>query len=187
MFFWGFLVLFIGTILIVIQADFTDLLFGIKFLKGTFYKLFSVALDIAGVVAIIMMGVMFVRRYLFCPKGIETSRDDAIMHGLIFCILVAGFVIEGARMAVTELGTPLSFWSPMGLVFGKAFSGMGEDNLRTLHAGTWWFHLLLVMLFIISIPYTKFRHIFTTSANYFLAERGPIGKLATIDMENEEV
>ena len=187
MFFWGFFLLFIGTALIVIQADFTDLLFGMKFLKGTFYKFFSVILDIAGVVAILMMGVMFVRRYLFCPKGLVTSRDDAIMHGLIFIILVTGFVIEGARMAVTELGTPLSFWSPVGLVFAKVLSGMGEDSLRAVHAGTWWFHLLLVMFFIISIPYTKFRHIFTTSINYFLADRGPIGKLAAIDMENEEI
>ena len=50
-FFWSFFVLFIGTSLIVLQADFSDLLFGIKFLKGTFYKIFSVSLDIAGLVA----------------------------------------------------------------------------------------------------------------------------------------
>ena len=185
-FFWGFFLLLIGTTIIVIQADFTDLLFGIKFLKGTFYKLFSVTLDIAGLAAIVMMGAMAVRRYVFKPEGLETSLDDAIMHGLLFVILVTGFVIEGARMAVTEMGTPLSCWSPVGLIFAKGMAGMGEDGLRALHAGTWWFHLLLVMLFIISIPFTKFRHIFTTSANMFLADRGPIGKLVTMDMENEE-
>ena len=107
-FFWGFFLLLIGTTIIVIQADFTDLLFGIKFLKGTFYKLFSVVLDIAGLAAIVMMGAMFVRRYAFRPQGLETSLDDALMHGLLFVILLTGFVIEGARMAVTELGTPLS-------------------------------------------------------------------------------
>jgi Fe-S oxidoreductase/nitrate reductase gamma subunit len=185
-FFWAFFLLFIGTGLIVVQADFTDLLFGIKFLKGSFYKLFSVTLDIAGLLAILMMSAMFVRRYLFSPKGLETSRDDAFMHGLLFIILVTGFVIEGARMAVTELGTPLTFWSPVGLIFAQAMSGMGEENLRALHAGSWWFHLLLVILFIASIPFTKFRHIFTTSANMFLADRGPIGKLTTIDLEDEE-
>ena len=186
LFFWGFFLLLIGTTIIVIQADFTDLLFGIKFLKGTFYKLFSVTLDIAGLAAIVMMGAMAVRRYAFAPEGLETSRDDAIMHGLLFIILVTGFMIEGARMAVTELGTPLSYWSPVGLIFAKAMSGISEGGLRALHAGTWWFHLLLVMFFIVSIPFTKFRHIFTTSVNYFLADRGPIGKLTTMDMENEE-
>ena len=185
-FFWGFALLFIGTLLIMGQADFTDLLFGIKFLKGTFYKLFSVTLDIAGLVAIVMMGAMAVRRFVFRPKGLETSSDDAIMHGLLFVILFTGFLIEGARMAVTELGTPLSYWSPVGLVFAKAMSGLSEDSLRALHAGTWWFHLLLAVGFIASIPFTKFRHIFTTSVNIFFADRGPVGKLVTMDMENEE-
>ncbi len=41
LFFWGFFLLLIGTTLIVIQADFTDLLFDYRFLKGTFYKIFS--------------------------------------------------------------------------------------------------------------------------------------------------
>jgi Fe-S oxidoreductase len=39
---------------------------------------------------------------------------------------------------------------------------------------------------IASIPFTKFRHIFTTSVNIFFADRGPVGKLVTMDMENEE-
>jgi hypothetical protein len=47
-FFWGFVLLFIGTGLIVVQADFTDLLFDVVFLKGTFYKIFSIVLDLAG-------------------------------------------------------------------------------------------------------------------------------------------
>ncbi len=39
-FFWGFVLLFIGTTLIFIQADFTDLFFDVKFLKGIFYLFF---------------------------------------------------------------------------------------------------------------------------------------------------
>ena len=186
LFFWSFALLFIGTLLIMGQADFMDLLFGVKFLKGWFYEGFCIVLNIAGLVAIVSMGAMFVRRYVFTPKGLETSWQDAFMHGILFVILFTGFVLAGARMAVTELGTPLSYWSPVGLVFAKAMAGMGEDNLRALHAATWWFHLLLAVTFIASIPYTKFRHIFTTSINMFFADRGPIGKLSTIDMENEE-
>lgn len=187
LFFWGFLLLFIGTTLIVIQADFTDLLFDYVFLKGTFYKLFSITLDIAGIVAIAMLGVLFVRRYVLKPEGLETKRDDAIMHGLLFVILVSGFIIEGARMAVTEIDTPLAAWSPVGLVIAKSMAGLGENGLRMVHRITWWFHLLLVMGFIVLIPYTKFRHIITTSANYLFADRGPKGKLTSLDLEDEDV
>lgn len=185
LFFWGFFLLFLGTCLIVVQADFTDLLFGIKFLKGPFYLVFSLVLDLAGLVAIAMLAGLLIRRYVVRPAGLETKRDDAIMHGLLFAILITGFVIEGARMAVTEMGTALAYWSPVGLVFAKGMAGLPESSLRTVHAVTWWAHLLLVMGFIVAIPFTKFRHLVTTSLNYLFADLGPTGKLTSIDLENE--
>jgi Fe-S oxidoreductase/nitrate reductase gamma subunit len=186
LFFWGFGLLVIGTTLIVIQADFTDLFFNVKFLKGTFYKLFSIVLDLAGLVCIVMLGGLLVRRYFFAPEGLETKKDDAIMHGLMFTILITGFIIEGSRMAVTEMGTPLALWSPVGLIVANALSGLGQAGLLLLHKLTWWFHLLLVMGFFILIPLTKFRHILTTSSNYFFSDLGPKGKLVNLDLENEE-
>jgi Fe-S oxidoreductase/nitrate reductase gamma subunit len=186
LFFWGFGLLFIGTTLIVIQADFTDLLFDVKFLTGTFYKLFSIVLDIAGLVCMVMLGGLLIRRYFYAPEGLETKNDDAIMHSLLFGILITGFIIEGARMAVTELGTPLAPWSPVGLLVANAIVGMGEGGLLALHKVSWWFHLLLVMGFFILIPMTKFRHILTTSANYFFADLGPKGKLVTLNLEDED-
>ena len=185
-FFWGFGLLFIGTLLIMAQADFTDLLFGFKFLKGTFYKLFSLVLDLAGLAALVMMVSMAVRRYVFRPEGLETGRDDAIMHGLLFCILVSGFVIEGARMAVMEMGTSLAYWSPAGLALAIPFSAIGEAGLRSLHKITWWLHLFMAIGFLCLIPFTKFRHIITTSANMFFAPLGPRGKLINLDLEDED-
>jgi len=64
---------------------------------------------------------------------------------------------------------------------------MGEPGLRTLHVVLWWLHLLLALGFIAIIPYTKLRHIVTTSANAFLADRGPVGKLTTVNLEDESV
>jgi len=186
LFFWSFFILFIGTTLIVAQADFTDLLFGVKFLKGTFYKLFSVILDLAGLLSIAMLSGLLVRRYLIRPEGLLTKCDDALMHGLLFAILITGFLIEGARIAVTEMDKPLlAAWSPVGLVVANILSGLGEAGLRTLHTGLWWFHLLLALVFIAVIPFTKFRHILTTSANSFLADLGPTGKLTTVNLEDE--
>ena len=186
LFFWGFLVLIVGTTLIFIQADFTDPVFGYIFLKGSFYKLFSIALDLGGLVALVMLGGLFVRRYVIRPEGLETKTDDAIMHGLLFVILITGFVVEGARMAVTELGTPLALWSPVGLIFANMLTGLGEPSLRSLHKFTWWFHLLLVIGFLGIIPFTKFRHIITTAGNYIFSDRGPKGKLVNLDLEDEE-
>ncbi len=185
LFFLGFVLLFIGTTLIVIQADVTSPLFGIAFLKGPFYLAFSLVLDLAGLLAMAMLGGLLIRRYLVRPQGLESRRDDALMHLILFAILISGFVLEGARMAVTELGTPLAPWSPVGLLFAKAFSALGEESLRSLHRTTWWLHLLLVIGFIAAIPFTKFRHILTTSLNYLFTDLGPTGKLVSLDLEDE--
>ncbi len=185
LFFWGFVLLTIGTTLIFIQADLLHPLFGITFLKGNFYLLFSVVLDLAGLVAIAMLLGLAVRRYLVRPAGLPNVRDNALMLGLLLVILVTGFLIEGARMAATELGTPLAAWSPGGLVVAKLMAGMSPAALRTLHASLWWLHLVLALGFIALIPFTRLRHLFLTPANYLFADRGPTGQLATLDLEDE--
>jgi Fe-S oxidoreductase/nitrate reductase gamma subunit len=186
-FFWAFAILFLGTLLIMAQADFTDLLFDVRFLTGPFYLGFSLVLDIAGAVAIVMLLGLGVRRYLVRPAGLETKKDDALMHGLLLAILVTGFLLEGARMAVTELGTSLAYWSPVGLLFANSMTGFGEESLRTLHQWVWWIHLFLAIGFIAAIPFTKLRHLITTPANYLFTDRGPKGGLSTIDLEEEGV
>lgn len=185
-FFWGFFLLFIGTVLIVIQADFTDLLFDYKFLTGNFYKAFSLILDISGLIALVMLLGLLTRRYIIRPKGLETRIDDAVMHSLMLLILATGFLIEGSRMAVTEAGSALAPWSPVGNVIAMMLLDVNQETLLKLHRITWWFHLILVMGFIAIIPQIKFRHIFTTSCNYFFSDLGPKGKLEALDMEDEE-
>ena len=186
LFFWGFLLLLLGTTLIVVQADFTDPLLGVRFLKGTFYKIFSLVLDLAGLVSMVMLAGLFIRRYLIRPEGLETKGDDLVMHALLMAILLTGFVVEGCRMAVTEMATPLALWSPVGNVTAQVFVGLGEEQLRLLHKFGWWSHFFLVMAFLVLIPKTKFRHLLTTATNSFFADRGPKGKLITLDLERED-
>jgi len=186
LFFWGFLLLFIGTLLIFIQADFTDLFFDYRFLTGSFYLFFSLILDLAGLVAIVMLLGLLFRRALIRPAGLESKTEDWLIHALLLVILITGFIIEGARMAVTEMGTSLALWSPVGLLFAKGLAGLEESTLRALHANIWWLHLLLAIAFIALIPLTKLRHLFTTGSNYFFVDLGPKGLLQTINLEDED-
>ncbi len=189
LFFWGFGLLFIGTLLIMAQADFTDLFFHYKFLTGGFYKLFSLVLDIAGLVALLMLGGLLVRRFFVKPEGLQTIRDDYVVHALLFAILLTGFIVEGVRMAATEIGINpgLARFSPIGLLAGRFFVGMSPADLSLTHKILWWLHFFLVMAFIAAIPFTKLRHIFTTSANYLFSDLGPKGAIATTNLEDESV
>jgi len=188
LFFWGFGLLFIGTLLIMAQVDFTQPIFDWMFLKGTFYKLFSLVLDVSGFVALVVLGGLLVRRFFVKPEGLETILDDYIVHALLFAILLTGFVVEGLRIADTELVTNpgLALFSPVGRLFGKLFFlGMKAEALSRAHKILWWVHFFLSMGFIVIIPFTKLRHIFTTSTNYLFTDLSPKGSISTINLEDE--
>lgn len=187
LFFWGFGLLFIGTMLIMAQADFSQPLLGVVFLKGNFYKLFSLVLDLAGLVCLLMLGGFLLRRLIIKPEGLETVRDDYVAHLLLFAILVTGFVVEGIRMAATELqnNPDLALFSPVGMLVGQLFVGINAVDLAFTHKILWWVHFFLAMGFIVAIPYTKLRHIFTTSANCLFADLSTKGTIATINLEDE--
>ncbi len=187
LFFWGFLTLFAGTLVVMVQADFFTPLMKVNILSGEFYKAFSLVLDLAGLLAILMLAGLFIRRFAVKPAGLEIVDDDYIIHLLLFAILVTGFVIEGARMAATELAQnpDLARYSPVGKLFAGMFTSYSDESIRTSHAVFWWIHLVLVLGFFCAIPYTKLRHIFTTSANAFLAPLEPKGTIPTINLEDE--
>jgi Fe-S oxidoreductase/nitrate reductase gamma subunit len=183
--FWGILLLFIGTVLVLIQVDLTVPLFDLEFLHGLFYQIFSVTLDLAGLVVIFMLSAFGVRRWILKPKGLETSRDDYIIYTLLVLILLTGFFIEGSRVAVTELGVrpEMVVLSPIGALVARLLSGLGDDGLRNLHISLWWTHFCMVMTLIALIPFTKFRHLITTPFNYFFADLRPRGSIETINLE----
>ena len=189
LFFWGFGLLFIGTLLIMAQADFSDPLLHVRFLKGAFYEIYSLVLDVAGGVAIVMLGGLLVRRFFVKPEGLETIRDDYVVHAFLFAILITGFVVEGVRMAATELVTNpgLAPFSPVGMLVGKLFAGLAPASLLLTHKILWWVHFFLAVGFIAVIPFTKLRHIFTTTANYLFSDLGPKGGIVTINLEDESV
>ena len=187
LFFWGFVLLFIGTLLVMLQADFTQPFFDVVILKGTFYKFYSLVLDLAGIIALLMLFGLALRRFLVRPEGLKITSDDYLVHLLLTAIIVTGFFAEGVRIAATELrGNPaLAAWSPIGLFVANQFAALDGNSLKQLHTLWWWVHLLLVMGFIVAIPWTKFRHLFTTPANYLFTDLRPKGAIDTINLEEE--
>ena len=76
-FFWSFLTLFAGTLLVMFQADFFTPLMQVNLLSGLFYEAFSLVLDMAGITAILMLAGLFIRRFIIKPAGLETTGSGA--------------------------------------------------------------------------------------------------------------
>jgi Fe-S oxidoreductase len=178
--FWGFLALFMGTVLATIDWDVTLPLFGYKLLKGQFYLGYEAVLDLFGLFFVIGLGMAVWRRFVSRPARIDATTRFAWVLTLLFVINVTGFVMEACRLAVTEpWWAP---WSPVGYALGRGFValGMTPGALRGLHIATWLFHAAVALLFIAVIPYSYFVHLLTTPLNIFFAKLGPRGAIREI-------
>ncbi|MGE5578103.1 MAG: heterodisulfide reductase-related iron-sulfur binding cluster [Syntrophothermus sp.] len=179
--FWGFVVLFIGTGMVVLQAD-----LGLNVLYGAFYLYFqSLFLDIVGLLAIVGVLMAAVRRYILRPDRLDNKGEDGITLLLLFVVLVSGFVLEGLRIGSKP--DPWAAWSPVGLAFARAFQAMGLSAATEAvwHRIFWWSHMFIAFGFIAYLPWSKLFHIFTSSANQFFRNLGHRGALTKLDLEDE--
>jgi Fe-S oxidoreductase/nitrate reductase gamma subunit len=188
--FWGFLVLSVGTALVAIQADFTDLLFKVKFLKGGFYLIFSFFLDLAGLMAIIGILMAMYRRYVTKPSRLDNKPDDAIVLVWILVVLVTGFLAEGVRIAHSM--PDYEKWSFVGYVTAYIFAGMPKESIEVTHKVFWYFHMVISFGLIAYIVHSRLLHIITSSLNMMFrgvedVPEGARGAIAPIeDFENAE-
>ncbi|MBI3827246.1 MAG: 4Fe-4S dicluster domain-containing protein [Candidatus Rokubacteria bacterium] len=178
--FWGFLALFLGTVLATIDFDITLPLFGYKLLKGTFYLVYETVLDLFGLFFVIGLGMATWRRFVQRPTRVDPTARFAWVLALLFVINVTGFVMEGARLAAVR--PPWAAWSPVGYAVGQGMlaAGMSPGALRGLHLGTWLFHAILALGFIAVIPYSYFMHLITTPLNIFFSKLTSPGEIPAI-------
>jgi Fe-S oxidoreductase len=179
--FWGFLALFMGTVLATIDWDVTLPLFGYKLLKGRFYLLYETVLDLFGLFFVVGLGMAVWRRFVSRPASVDATARFAWVLTLLFVINVTGFVMEACRLAVVEPWW--GPWSPVGYALGRGFVRLGltPEALRGLHVATWIFHAAIALLFIAIIPYSYFVHLLTTPLNIFLSKLGPRGAIRKIE------
>ncbi len=169
--FWGFVLLFVGTVVVFVHHD-----LGIPIMRGPFYLYFqSLALDLAGVFA--LAGTLVALAYRAAgPPRLRTGawRDPALL-GLFAGILVTGYVVEGLRIAGT--GDPWGRWSPVGFVLAEWMrsAGVGPATVRVLHRVLWWVHFLLATGFVAYIPYSKLFHLLLAPVNVYLQPLGAPG------------
>ena len=162
MLFGGFALLFIGTVVVFSKAD-----FGLDIMHGGFYLYFqSLALDLAGVSALIGIVMAGVQRYVRKPDRYRTVFSDAVILIGLLVLVSTGFLIEGARLSVIQ--DPWALWSPVGHFLSGIYKTIGADVTDDIHQFLWWFHLTLALALFTYVPYSKLFHFFAGPLNIFL-------------------
>ena len=175
--FYGWIVLFAGTVVLGFDSDFTKPVFGWDYFRGNFYLGYKEVLNVLGTALLVGVLVMMIRRGLLRPRKLDYARPDRqpdepqydrrvyrvgdwAFISILLVIAVTGFVLEGVRIAMDHPGyggTQFGGW-----VVAQALAGVGTDTLAGLRHGLWWFHGLLAIAFVASIPYTKAGHMFSS-------------------------
>ncbi len=175
----GFIVLFIGTLMVAVQED-----MGLVFLVGPFYLFFSLTLDVFGLLCFVGVAGLTYRRYVVQPTGLDNRREDLIILLWFLAVLGSGFVVEGARIGGTELGPhpDWALWSPVGALIAVVFSGLGVGETQFLfwHRLWWWTHMIITFGFLTYIGYSKLSHLVFSPLNILLHKSRPRGALAPI-------
>ncbi len=187
--FFGFVVLFIVTLAVMAQEDFTALFFGVEFLHGPTYIVWSLAGDLFGVALLVGTAIAAARRLVVRPAHVDTRRPDLWALALLFALVATGFLSESLPMiGEGEMRQYWAPWSPVGwlLALGIQAAGLGEGAIRGIHAVNWQIHMLLAMVFIATLPWSKFWHMVPGFANVLLRNDAPKPDLPVLTMEDLE-
>ena len=141
-----------------------------KFLHGEVYKAYSLVGDVAG--ALFLAGVIWalVRRYIQRPYRIriKSKPEHAVILGTFLAIGVTGFGTEAFRIALSD-EPDFERWSVIGYPLATLVDGAG--HLAGWHQGWWVAHVLSFLVFLLILPVTMLRHMFTSPLNMYLRDR----------------
>jgi ferredoxin len=191
--FWGFCVILIGSIEMVIDG-----LFGIekslKFL-GIFYNIIMASGDVfALLIAISILVFLFRRVFLHIKRfeGIEMKHishlDANVALTIILLLMLSLLGMNSAYFSHTTLiGGTVEGVYPVSKYLSAIFSGLSVESTLVRYEIFWWMHILLIFLFANMLPYSKHFHVFMSVPNVFLSRLEPLGKLPNMDNVTREV
>lgn len=154
---YGFVILFIGTVLVAVDYD-----FNIPLLRGNFYLIYELVLDVFGVLFLIGLALaMVIRARKIRPRLRDGMVDQAFLL-LLLLIGIGGYIIEGIR--ISEMQISHAVWSPVG--YGLSVLFQGHSIFSGGSYPIWWLsHAILTFILVAIIPYTKLFHFLTAPLN----------------------
>ena len=170
MMYFGFLVLLGVTTVSEVDHQMPEAL---KFLHGGAYQGFAFVGDLAGLVFTAGMIWAVVRRYVQRPYRIRIKSKPEHVAGLAVLLILglSGFAAEMFRIArgIGD-GIDMSFekWAFVGYPLARLLDGVGTKTLEVWHQGLWVAHVVAFAGFLILLPITMLRHMFTSPINMYL-------------------
>ena len=178
MIFAGFLVLFSA----IVQSFGSGLIpgFSLRVIGGDTWIAFLQ--DVFALVVVAGLALAAWQRWFIRPKRFQGSNaTDAWIIYCLVLMVVATMLLEFSFHLVAQ--GELSAWRPISSMIARVMIALGVDRQGAeIGAGiAYWLHVAAVLGFLIYIPGSKHRHIFTAAPNIFFRNLRPKGQLAPTD------
>lgn len=186
--FWGFLLITIGTLELIISGIFPS--FNFSFLGTTVYAALLSIQDIFYFLVIIAILFFFYRRLILKPKRLEvlnlhSALDAYLILTLIGILMVTSFTLTGAKLVIHE--NPWDTWKPFAALSAHLYHSLGFSPSAVITSAevSWWVHFLTVLVFFCYLPFSKHLHIVAAAPNVFFSTLRPRGRLKKLNLSDE--
>ncbi|NRA95522.1 MAG: 4Fe-4S dicluster domain-containing protein [Planctomycetes bacterium] len=186
--FFGFCLLALGSVLVAIEHYAHDLsgrgATDPVFHFGTYYAVFEVTLELAGL-ALLVGACWFLARRIRSDTSIGHTAADSVILGTLIFLALTGYATEGLRILREDTHQP--GFSFVGLLFAKALRGCGIGGTETgpVHLVTWWVHAVGALAFVAALPYTRLLHVVAGGLSVATQEKR-LGHLEPVSAEEVE-
>lgn len=189
--FWGFLVLQVGALEILLQGVVPSFTYG-AILPDPLHWVFLLSQELTAGAVLVAVAALLYRRIVVRPKRLRGDRvhsGDAILILALIAALMVTLILVSATQRVNGAAHPAATQpvsAPLAALF--AVAGMTPHAAALTGATAWWVHSLLILVFLNYLPYSKHLHVLVSLPNTFLSNTsgpGPLGVMPLMDLEAE--
>jgi len=191
--FWGFLVILIGSIEMVIDG-----LFGTERILaslGWFYNFITASGDIMALFIAFAMIIFLYRRIVLKVKRFEGAEmtnkshiDANIALTIILLLMISLLGMNTFYLAEKmQSGADTVGIYPISQFLASFVTNSDTHSLFVFHEINWWAHILLIFFFANYLPYSKHFHVYMSVPNVLLSRLEPLGQLYNMESITKEV
>ncbi|MBP1933649.1 heterodisulfide reductase-related iron-sulfur binding cluster [Ammoniphilus resinae] len=178
--FYGFIILQFGAIELILKGLFK----GFEYPIGTAHHFFSLTQEITTLLVFLATAYAFYRRYVEklgrLKRGWKAGLVIMFLSTLMLSILLS---LAFEHLWLGEPGDTV--YAPISTLLAVLFSGISTTAAGVLFYIFWWIHLLTLLCFAVYVPQSKHAHLIFAPINVFLRDTKPVGKLTSINFEDE--
>ncbi|MGO9109275.1 MAG: (Fe-S)-binding protein [Thermoguttaceae bacterium] len=178
--FWGFCMFVLASALLFLGGIAAP---WIRIPQAEEIPVLGTVVDLFAVIVLVGLIASSIRRYILRPPGLQRTADATIVVSLIAALMVTYLMAEAGSHVKQSMAPEAGHWGQTWLPFGAQVAhaltalGVPQETIVHIGVGAWWVHAMILLFFLVYLPYSKHMHLLWAPAAVFFAEMPHKGML----------